>query len=96
MSDAVNQAPVDLNALAKSAGPVDVTVSPQETTADADHRRWKDKTLFVVAISCLGILFLACIGVLLFGTQSPDEKKIWGGALTSLVTGMIGYAIGKK
>ena len=92
----VNPTPVDLDALAKSAGPVDVTVSPQETTEDAEHRRWKDKILFVAAISCFGILFLACLGVLVLGTQSLDEKKIWGGALTSLVTGMIGYALGKK
>ena len=93
---AENSTSVDLNSLAKSAGPVDVTVSPQETTEDAGHRRWKDKILFVAAIACLGVLFLACLSVLVFGTQSPDEKKIWGGALTSLVTGMIGYAIGKK
>ncbi len=93
---AENSTPVDLNSLAKSAGPVDVTVSPQETTEDADHRRWKDKILFVAAIACLGILFLACLGVLALGTQSAEEKKIWAGILASLITGLLGYALGKK
>ena len=92
---AENSTPVDLNSLAKSAGPVDVTVSPQETTEDADHRRWKDKILFVAAIACLGILFLACLGVLALGTQSAEEKKIWAGILASLITGLLGYALGK-
>ena len=36
---AENSTPVDLNSLAKSAEPVDVTVAPQETTEDAGHRR---------------------------------------------------------
>lgn len=53
------QPPVDLSALAKNAGAVDVSVSPQETPSDADHRRWKDKTMFLVGIIGLGLLFLA-------------------------------------
>jgi hypothetical protein len=48
-----DQAPVNLEALSKSAGPVDVTVSPQETTEDAEHRRWKDKIVFLVSVSAL-------------------------------------------
>lgn len=90
------QGPVDLGALAAKSGPVDVSVSPQETREDADHRRWKDKTLFVLGLVCLGLLFIVCLGILALGSQSPDEKKIWAGALTSLVTGMIGYVIGRK
>jgi hypothetical protein len=33
---------VDLTALANAAGPLDLTVSPQETVEDAKHRRLKD------------------------------------------------------
>jgi hypothetical protein len=87
---------VDIAALVKTMGSVDVSVSPQETPADAEHRRWKDKTLFVVGIAGLCILFVSCLGVLAFGSQQADEKKIWAGALTSLVSGMIGFTIGRK
>lgn len=90
------QGPVDLSALASKSGPVDVSVSPQETPADAEHRRWKDKTLFVIGLGALCLLFVACLWVLAFGTQSPEEKKVWGGVLTSLISGMIGYVIGRK
>jgi len=90
-----DQAPVNLEALSKSAGPVDVTVSPQETTEDAEHRRWKDKIVFLVSVSALVLVFVACLGVLIFGSQTPDEKKIWAGVLVSLITGLLGYKIGK-
>ena len=42
------------------------------------------------------ILFLASLGMLIFGSQSPDDKKIWITVLTSLVSGVIGFMIGKK
>jgi hypothetical protein len=87
---------IDLVALAKSVGAVDVSVSPQETTEDAMHRRWKDKILFVFGIGCLALLFLTCLGILSFGNQSVDEKKMWLSVLISLVTGMVGFVIGKK
>ena len=90
------QPAIDLNALAKNAGAVDVSVSPQETPADAEHRRWKDKILFLFGIGGLGLLFFLCLGILAFGNQSLDEKKIWVGVLISLVTGMVGFTIGRK
>jgi hypothetical protein len=93
---AENHSPYDLNALARGAGPVDVSVSPQETPDDANHRRWKDRVMFLASLGCLLALFLTCLYVLVFGNQSPEEKKIWAGALVSLASGMVGYAIGKK
>ena len=90
------QPAVDLLALAKNAGPVDVSVSPQETMEDAHHRRWKDKILFLFGIGCLGLLFLICLGILALGNQSLAEKKIWMSVLVSLITGMIGFIIGRK
>ena len=88
--------PADLNALMRNTGPVDVSVSPQETADDANHRRWKDKVMFLVSLMALVLLFVTCLGVLVFGAQSTDEKKIWAGVLVSLTSGMIGYVIGKK
>lgn len=90
------QPAADLLALAKNVGPVDVSVSPQETAEDANHRRWKDKILFLFGIGCLGLLFLICLWILALGDQSLDEKKIWMSILASLVTGMVGFTIGRK
>jgi hypothetical protein len=87
---------VDISALAAKSGPVDVSVSPQETLADADHRRWKDKTLFLIGIGGLSIFFVVCLGVLALGEQPPEEKRIWASAMASMVTGMLGYTIGRK
>ena len=69
------QPAVDLLSLAKNVGPVDVSVSPQETAEDANHRRWKDKILFLFGIGCLGLLFLICLWILASGDRSLDEKK---------------------
>jgi hypothetical protein len=91
-----NQQPIDLGAAMRNLGGMDVTVSPSETLEDAAHRRWKDKTLFIAGLTFLVILFLASFGMLIFGSQSPDDKKIWITVLTSLVSGVIGFTIGKK
>jgi hypothetical protein len=90
------QQAIDVTALAKNTGAIDISVSPQETQEDADHRRWKDRIIFLFAVSGLALLFLLCLGILAFGGQSLDEKKIWMGVLVSLVTAMIGFALGKK
>lgn len=73
-----------------------MSVSPQETPADADHRRWKDKTLFLIGIGGLSVFFVVCLGVLALGGQPPEEKRIWASAMASLITGMLGYTIGRK
>lgn len=66
---------VDLPSLAKIFSTVDLSVSPQETEADANHRRWKDKILFLFGLSGFALLFILCLGILGFGSQSPDEKR---------------------
>ena len=87
---------IDFPSLEKFFSAVDVTVSPLETQPDANHRRWKDKILFLFAVGGLALLFLICLGILTFGSQSLEEKKIWMGVLASLISAMIGFAIGKK
>lgn len=93
---AEKQQPADLDALLKNTGPFDVSVSPQETTEDANHRRWKDKIIFLVAMFGLVALFLVSLYVLSFGDQTPEEKKIWSSILVSMISGLLGYALGKK
>lgn len=104
---AENSTPVDINLLAQRSGPVDLTVLPQETpedanhrrqqtTEDANHRRWREKIIFVLAAVGIAAVYIAGLGIMVFGTQSPDEKKLWGGAIVSLTTGLVGYALGKK
>lgn len=73
-----------------------LAIDKEETPEDAKHRRWKDKVIFVVALAVLVVAFLTCLGVLVLGPQPADEKKIWAGVLASLVTGVLGYALGKK
>lgn len=87
---------VDLNALANNAGSLDITITSQETVEDAKHRRRKDLILFSVSLFIYVLLILVCLYILTMGNQTPDEKKIWAGVLASMVSGMIGYAIGKK
>lgn len=75
---------------------VSLAIEKEETPEDASYRRWKDKVIFVAALAVLVIAFLSCLGVLLFGAQPADEKKIWAGVLASILTGVLGYALGKK
>lgn len=75
---------------------ISLAIEKQETAEDASYRRWKDKVIFVVALAVLVVAFLTCLGVLVLGPQPADEKKIWAGVLASLVTGVLGYALGKK
>ena len=99
--------PADLNTLVRNVGHVYVSISPQETTEDANHRRqeatdearhrrWREKIIFVLTVAGIAAVYIAGLGIMVFGTQSPDEKKLWGGVLVSLTTGLVGYALGKK
>lgn len=80
-------APFDLNSAVKTAGPVEISVSTPESKEDFDHRRWKDKILFIIGVGFISSFFLLCICMLLFGNQTSDEKKLWIGALVSIGTG---------
>jgi hypothetical protein len=42
--------PFDINAAIKAAGALEISVSAPESLEDANHRRWKDKTLFLLGL----------------------------------------------
>lgn len=86
----------DLNSAVNQAGPLEVSVSTPESLDDAKHRRWKDKVMFCVGVGLLLSIIALCVGMIVWGTLTPEEKKLWLGVLASIGTGCIGYALGKK
>jgi hypothetical protein len=50
----------------------------------------------VVGIGFITIFFLLCVSMLVFGNQTPEEKKLWIGGLVSLGSGFLGFMVGKK
>lgn len=88
--------PFDLNNAVKAAGPVEISVSTPESKEDSDHRRWKDKVLFIIGVGFMVTFFVLCVCMVLFGSQTADEKKLWIGAIVSIGTGFLGFMVGKK
>lgn len=88
-------APLDIGQLVQSpAYELTVSVAGKESSEDAAHRRWMEKGKFWTVMAALSLLFLAALGMLLF-SQSVEEKKVAAGALASLISGVMGYAIKK-
>ena len=80
---------------------LDAHVAPQElilrtpeTPEDAEHRRWKDRWTFVVAILITSILFFLALGTFLLGT--PAQRAWAAPALTFMLGGFVGYLTGKN
>ena len=67
---------LDLNSAVKAAGPVEISISMPESKEDSNHRRWKDKVLFMVGIGFMVTFFLLCFFMLLFGDRTADERKL--------------------
>jgi hypothetical protein len=62
---------------------------------DADHRHqlWQRKWLFIVGVLMVVAVFLGCL--YLFAMGSADDKKWAGGAVMTIVSGLLGFLVGK-
>ncbi len=87
--------PIDLGKLAESHD-VKLTVAPAESPEDAALRRSKDKALFVLSVTVLGVLFVGSLIALAIPTVRADL----GGFAQSIVSAIVGllggYALGKR
>lgn len=85
---------IDLNDLLRQ-GQFDVSIKPAENEHDARVRRTRETITFVVAVAMIGIVFLACLAVLLFGHASVDEQRWLQSALTLILGAAVGAAFKK-
>lgn len=85
---------LDLNNLVHQ-GELKLSLKPPENAHDARARRTRDMVTFVVAVSMVAIVFLACLAVLLFGRVSADEQRWLQSALTLILGAAVGAAFKK-
>jgi len=74
--------------------PNNLTLQPAETPEDAEHRRWKDRVLFVVAILVTSVIFIAALVAFFLG--DPAQRPWAASALTLILGGLVGYLTGKN
>jgi hypothetical protein len=67
-----------------------LTLEPTETDEDAQARRTKDTSVFIVALIMVCIVFVVSLGVLLFGNPHPEDKKWLFGTVTAIVGALLG------
>lgn len=87
-------AKIDLNDLLRK-GQFDVSIKLAENDQDARARRSKEQITFVLAVSMVGVVFLACLGDLLFGHPSVEEQRWVQSALTLILGAAIGASFKK-
>ncbi len=87
---------VDLNTFANAQNlRVKIETIEEEQPEDAKLRRWKDKCLFIVTLTSISIVFLICIGLLIFNQNSP-YAGIALNAVIALTTALAGYYVRGK
>ena len=90
-----NSASIDLGDLLSSQGQLEISIRPTESKPDGQARRWKDQVTFTVSISMIGVVFLVCLAVLLFGHPSAEEQRWVQSALTLILGAVIGATFKK-
>jgi hypothetical protein len=93
-SQQTTPAKIDLNDLLRQ-GEFDVSIKPAENEQDARERRWRERIAFAVAVSMLGISFLVCLGILIFGHASVEEQRWLQSALSLILGGAVGSTLKK-
>jgi hypothetical protein len=99
-------AQLDINELAGRYDVYDVSVRSQEDPQEQAHRHrieWLDARvqqgkgvlLFVCALGGVGVVLWYCVTTLLAPTTAPEEKKWALSAVTSILSGLIGFLTGK-
>lgn len=93
MSDERQSEPKRVN-VDSLADRLDLNLQTRETPEDAQHRRWKDRILFVVAVLLVTATFVAALGAVFLGT--PEQREAAIPILTLIVGGFVGYLTGKN
>jgi len=78
-------ATIDLNDLIHQ-GQFDLSIKPAESEPDAHARRFRDRLTFLVAVLIVGLLFITCLSVLLFGHPSAEWQH-WAQSALSTISG---------
>ena len=86
---------LDLNKLVHK-GDLEINIKPPENENDAQARRTRELITFVVAVTMVGLVFLTCLGVLIFGQTSIEEQRWLQSALTLILGAAVGAAFNKK
>ena len=87
-------AQINLNDLLRR-GQLDVSIKPAENEHDARVRRTRETVTFAVAVVMISIVFLICLGILVFGVPSTEEQRWLQSALTLILGAAIGAAFKK-
>lgn len=91
MSESKQQSPPVINlSQALPASDYKITLEPAETDDDAQARRTKDSIMFIVALVMVCLVFVVCLGVLLFGSPHAEDKKWLFATITAIVGALLG------
>lgn len=86
---------LDLNTLVHK-GELEVSIKPPENEHDARARRLRELAAFALALVMVAAVFLACLGVLLWGHPDVDERRWLQSALTLMLGAAVGAAFKKS
>lgn len=83
-------------ALIERESPEERAFRLQETEKDSQLRRFKDKSLFIVALVAIVIFATSCMYIILSNAFSPETiERAWAGLLLIFV-GIVGYLTGRQ
>jgi len=65
-------------------------------TDDARHGRWKELFILIGVLAGIAIILAVCVFLVVSPNAPPEDKKWATAILASIVTGGMGYLVGKK
>ena len=86
---------LDLNNLVHK-GELEINIKPPENEQDGNARRQRELITFYIAVAMVCLVFLGCLGALMFGHASADEQRWLQSALTLILGTAVGAAFNKK
>jgi hypothetical protein len=82
---------LDINGLVRK-GELEVSIRSPENWHDARARRTREIITFATAVAMVAVVFLACLGILIFGYPSVEEQRWLQSALTLILGAAVGAA----
>ncbi|KTC78732.1 hypothetical protein [Legionella cincinnatiensis] len=88
---------VDLGSFADSENyNVKIESVKREHPSDARNRRFKEMSLFIVALLMVSAIFILCMYVICTHSSNDSEKK-WATTIVSgIISALLGYMVGKS
>jgi hypothetical protein len=75
--------------------PTDKKHRIDEEKAENRHKRWRSTALFTITLISIIAIYVFCVAIMRDQKSSPEDKKWATAAITSITTGLIGFATGK-